>query len=147
MYLHAVNEVAILRHSKLNRRWHVHCKWWKYENSSQGQKSRSYVTNFQPLLAFTVGHIFTKLHRFLISSFRDFLQTDRRTNRQTDRCCQKRYLLPACMQVITCPTLLDSGIWLKLEPATSRWRIWCFTEWTSTPPTLCSAMSVLCLLL
>jgi len=49
----------------------------KYENSYQGQRSRSNVTNFRSLLAFTVGHIPTKLHRFPTSSFRDFVQTDR----------------------------------------------------------------------
>jgi len=36
----------------------------KYENSSMSK-----VTNFQPLLAFTMGHIPTKLHQFLMSSF------------------------------------------------------------------------------
>jgi len=46
----------------------------KYENSSQGQRSRTNVTGFQALLSFT-GHISTKLHQFLISSNRDFVQT------------------------------------------------------------------------
>jgi len=36
----------------------------KYGNSSQGQRPRSHVTNFQPLSAFTVFHIPTKLHQF-----------------------------------------------------------------------------------
>jgi len=54
----------------------------KYLNSSQGQRSRSNVTDFQSLLAFTVGHTSTKLHQFLISSFRDFVWTDRCTDRQ-----------------------------------------------------------------
>jgi len=48
----------------------------KYENSSQGQSSRSNVTNFQSLLAFTMGRMTTELHRFLIGSFQDFLRTD-----------------------------------------------------------------------
>jgi len=34
----------------------------KIKNSSQGQRSRSNITNFQSLLAFLVGHIPTKLH-------------------------------------------------------------------------------------
>jgi len=84
-----------------NRRWHVHGKWTKYENSSQSQKLRSNVTNLQSLLAFAMGHITTKLHQFLISSFRDFVQTDRRMDRQTDRRRQKQYLLAAHMQVMT----------------------------------------------
>jgi len=56
----------------------------KYENSSQGQRSRSNVTNFQTLLAFTMGHIPIKLHRFPTSSFREFLRTDAQMHRQTD---------------------------------------------------------------
>jgi len=47
----------------------------KYENNSQGQRSRSNVTNFQPLLVFTVGHIPNKLDRFPACSFRDFVRT------------------------------------------------------------------------
>jgi len=31
-----------------------------------------------------MGHIPTKLHQFLVSSFRDVLRTDRHTHRQTD---------------------------------------------------------------
>jgi len=85
MYLHTEDEVAMLRHSKLNKRWHVHSPWQmkKYENSSQSQRSRSNVTNLQSLLAFTTGHIPTKLNRFLFSSFRDFLRTDKHTDTQT----------------------------------------------------------------
>jgi len=49
-------------------------KWKKSDNSSQGQRSKSNVTNSQPLLAFTIGHIPTKLHQFLISSFQDFVR-------------------------------------------------------------------------
>jgi len=57
----------------------------KYENSSQCLRSESYVTSFQPLLAFTMKHIPTKLHQFLISSFRDIVcgQTQRQTDIQT----------------------------------------------------------------
>jgi len=43
----------------------------KYENSSQGQSTN--VTNFQTLPVFTLGHIPTKLHQFLISSLQDFV--------------------------------------------------------------------------
>jgi len=78
LYIHTENEVARYSHSK-------GIAWMKkYENSSQGQRSRSNVINFQPLLAFTTGHIPTKLHRLPTSSFRDFLRTDRRTNWLTD---------------------------------------------------------------
>jgi len=55
----------------------------EYENNPQGQRSRSNVINFQTLLAFTIGHSPTKL-QFPTSSFRDFLKTDRLTDRQTD---------------------------------------------------------------
>jgi len=41
-----------------------------------------YVTNFEPLLVFTMGHIPTKFDQFLTSSFQDFVQTD--TDRRTD---------------------------------------------------------------
>jgi len=44
---------------------------------------RSNVTNFQPLLAFTMGHIPTMLHQFLIISFRNFVRIDRQTDTQT----------------------------------------------------------------
>jgi len=50
----------------------------KHENSHRRQTLN--VTNFQPLLAFTAGHILTQLHQFLISSFRDFVQTDATKN-------------------------------------------------------------------
>jgi len=40
------------------------------------QRSRSNITNFQPLLAFPMGYIPTKLHRFLAGNFRDFVRTD-----------------------------------------------------------------------
>jgi len=40
------------------------------------------VNCHQSLLAFTTGHIPTKLHQFLFNSFRDFVRTDRHTDRQ-----------------------------------------------------------------
>jgi len=52
----------------------------------------SNVTNFQPLLAFTTGHIPTKLHQFVVSGFRDFLRTVTQTP-------EKPYLLAACAHV------------------------------------------------
>jgi len=74
MYRHTENKAASLRHSQLK------AQIGKSTKMSQGQRSRSNVTNFEPLLAFTMGRIPTKLHQFPISSFRDFL----RTNSQTD---------------------------------------------------------------
>jgi len=55
----------------------------KYENSSQGQRLRSNVINFQSFLAFSMGHIPTKWHQFLPSSFGDFVRTDTQPDRQT----------------------------------------------------------------
>jgi len=62
-----------------------------YENSSQGRKlsSRSNIINFHPLLAFTMGHIPTKLHQFLTSSFRHFLRTDSPTVAAKNNTCSK----------------------------------------------------------
>jgi len=54
---------------------------------TSGQRSRSCTTSFRPLLAFTTGRIPTKLHRILISSFRDFLQTDRWTDATENNTC------------------------------------------------------------
>jgi len=51
----------------------------------------SNVTNFQTLLAFTMWHIRTNLHQFLISSFRDFVRTDRLTDAQTDAAKNNRW--------------------------------------------------------
>jgi len=65
MYLHTENEVA---RKLLTVEWYMYGKWKKYENSSQGQRWRSNVTNFQSLLALTMAHIPTKLYRFLTSS-------------------------------------------------------------------------------
>jgi len=64
----------------------------KYENSSQGQRSRSNVSNFQSLLALTMRHIPTKLRRFPTKRFRDFVRADA----QTDKRQQKQYLLATC---------------------------------------------------
>jgi len=54
MYYHTENEVARLRHSKLLTVDEI-CvaNEKKYENSSRCKVN---VTNFQPLLAFTMGH-------------------------------------------------------------------------------------------
>jgi len=57
VYFYAENEVAGLRHSKLLIMDEICMANKKYENSCQGQRSRSNVTNFQPLLAFTMGHM------------------------------------------------------------------------------------------
>jgi len=57
----------------------------RYEINSQGQRSRSNITNFQSLLAFIVGHVPTKLHRFPTSSFWNFAWGVSRTHRH----CQK----------------------------------------------------------
>jgi len=64
MYLHTENEVATLRHSKLLVVDEICMVNEKYENSSQGQRSKSDVINFQPVLAFITGHIPTKLHQY-----------------------------------------------------------------------------------
>jgi len=77
MYLHTENEVAMLSHSKLLTEDKCMANEKKFKISS-----RPNVTNFQPLLAFPMGHIPTTLHRFLTSSIRDFLQTDAQTHRQ-----------------------------------------------------------------
>jgi len=61
--LHAENEVARSSHFQ------------KYEYSSQGQTSKSNVTNFHALPAFTVGHILTKLPRLMSSSLWNFVRT------------------------------------------------------------------------
>jgi len=58
MYLSTNNEVAKSSHSKV-----IAC----IKNTKMALKSD--VTNFQPLLAFTMGHIPTKLHQFLTVSF------------------------------------------------------------------------------
>jgi len=56
----------------------------KYEDSSQGQRSRSNVTNFQTPLAFTMGHIFTTLHQLWSVAFVIMCgQPQRQTDTQT----------------------------------------------------------------
>jgi len=75
--------------NKVHRSSQVVSETEKNENSSQGQRSN--ITNFEPLLAFTVRHIPSKLHQFPTSSFWDFVRTDA----QTDRRGQKQYLLTA----------------------------------------------------
>jgi len=64
MYLHTDYEVARLRYSKLLTVGQICMANEKIRNSSYSQRSRSNITNSQPLLAFTMGHIFTKLHQF-----------------------------------------------------------------------------------
>jgi len=81
MYLHAENEVARLRHSKLLAVDEMYMANKKNTKIDQCQRSRSNVTNFQPLLTFTMGHIPTELHQFLISSLHDFVQTHTDTQR------------------------------------------------------------------
>jgi len=49
----------------------------------KGQRSRLNVTNFQPPLVFIMAHIPTKLHQFLVISFRDFVRTDAQTDAET----------------------------------------------------------------
>jgi len=56
MYLQTDNEVAWVKQCKI-----YSLNFKKYEDSSQGQRSRSNATNFQTLLAFTMWHIPTKL--------------------------------------------------------------------------------------
>jgi len=77
MHLHTENEVAGLRHSKLLIMDEIYMA--NVKNTKTALKVK--VTNLQKLLACTTGHIRTKLHQFLISSFRDFVRTD--TDRQT----------------------------------------------------------------
>jgi len=62
--------MKLLGHSKAIQNIQPESK--KYENSSQVQRSRSHITNFEPLLVFIMGPIPTKLHQFVISSFLDF---------------------------------------------------------------------------
>jgi len=72
-------------------------------------------------------HIPTKLHQFLISSFRDFVRTDT----QTDRRCQKQHLLAAWVHITTVkhcklshtanvmPSCLSSGKGTKVDHSAS----------------------------
>jgi len=79
-HLHTENEVVRSSHQKVIAQITT-TKTLKVKG--QGQRSRSNVNNFRPLLAFSMGHIPTKLHRILTSSFRDVLLTDAQTHRQT----------------------------------------------------------------
>ena len=54
----------------------------KYENSTQGQRSRSSVTDVYSLLLFTITRIHDKLHHLLIGSFQVFALTN--THQQID---------------------------------------------------------------
>jgi len=59
------------------------CIVWIQKVRNYLPRSKSDVTNFQPVLAFTVGHIFLPSHINFSSVVWDFVQTD--TQRQTDR--------------------------------------------------------------
>jgi len=78
-YLQTENKVARSSHLK-----YIYFELKRYENSSQGKRSRSNVTIFEPLLSFTMWHIPTKSHQFLVSSFGDFVRTDKQTDSRTD---------------------------------------------------------------
>jgi len=69
------------------------------KNTERALKVKGQGRMFQPLLAFTMGHIPTKLHQFLISSFRNFVRTVTLTRRQTHRRYQKQCLLAADLAV------------------------------------------------
>jgi len=62
--------------------------------------SRSNVTNFQPRLAFIMGHIFTKLHRLPISGFPNFVQIDAKTHGHITDASKNN----TCSQIITTHT-------------------------------------------
>jgi len=99
-----IRQITLAMHFALTDRLTYRCRWKQNHHvyrtskySSQGQRSRSSGTNFQPPLAFTMGHIPAKLRQFLISSFQDFVgQTHRRTHthaqthrrRQNNTCFQ-----------------------------------------------------------
>jgi len=69
-------KVARSRHSKV-------ITWVeRIRNSSQGQRSRSNITNFQTLLVFTMVRTPTKSHQFQMQQFLR-LSADRHTDRQT----------------------------------------------------------------
>jgi len=89
----------------------------KYENNSQGQRSRSNVTNFRPLLAFIMGHISTKLRQFLISSFRDFVQIDRQTDAAKDNTCSQHSW---CAGVVQDP--VDNWFLLSVRAQSNAWK-------------------------
>jgi len=92
-----------------------HSKYIKDElKKNKSQKSRSNVTNFAPVLAFTMGHIPTKLHQFLTGIFQDIVQTDRRTDSKTQQTHTKQYLLAACTQLKRKMILLVEHIAMSL---------------------------------
>jgi len=92
LYLYTENKVAGLRHSKLLMLdeicFAITSKMKKNTKITPGQRSND--TNFPTLLAFTVAHIPTKLHRFRIYSFGDFVHTDTQTDirRPNNTCLQ-----------------------------------------------------------
>jgi len=79
--------------------------------------SRSNVTNSKTLLVFSMRHIPTKLHQFLISSFQDFV------DRCTNRCHQKQYLLIAWAQVTRLPLnkMWTTHVPLLWHPCRAQW--------------------------
>jgi len=105
MYPHIENKAAGLRHSKL-KAWILKnikiCLKVKVQDVKSSELLRQHYHNIYsdhaPTIsafkvkghqlptttAFTMGDIPIKLHQFLISSFQDFVQTDRQTHRQTD---------------------------------------------------------------
>jgi len=105
MYRHTENEVAMLTHSKLLMMNAICTKF------SQGQRSRSNVTNYQPVLAFTEGHIPNKWHQLLNSSCQVLCRRRDTTKQQ--------YLLTAGMRAIMVTNWLLP--WLLLF----RWRQSC----------------------
>jgi len=60
---------SMLMHSKLNKNYTLCMANKKYENSSQGQRSRSNVTNFQ-------SHLPSYIDFRPVYSSRDFVRTD-----------------------------------------------------------------------
>jgi len=81
MFLHIENCWILVTTDQCRCCMIISSKMKKYDNSSQGQTSRTYV--FQTLLAFTMEHIPTMVHQFMVSSFRDFVRTGAQTDRQT----------------------------------------------------------------
>jgi len=78
MYLQTENEVARSSHSKC------------IAGIEKVKKIAVKVTNFEPLLAFTMMRTPTKLQQFLMRSFRDFVQTDGLTDAAKNDTCSQR---------------------------------------------------------